>query len=144
MARKNAYLSLKQINNIKSLLLHEKQQLLSKATEEDAFHLKKEELSDVLDEASANTETSKTLRFRNREIFYLKKINQALERIEQGTYGLCEDCNGEISYERLLARPTAELCIACKEEAELNEHHNIHGNRSKSLGQTMAELARAN
>jgi DnaK suppressor protein len=141
MARENAYLTDQQIESIRTILLREKEKLIMKENDKEAFHMDKEELSDVLDEASVNIETAKLLRFRNREIFYLKKINKSLERIEKGTYGLCDDCNAEISFDRLLARPTADLCIGCKEETELSERHNYFENRSKSLGHTMAELA---
>jgi len=60
------------------------------------------------------------------------------QRIDEGKYGLCEECDEPISYERLLARPTAELCIACKEEAELTEKGNVK--KSSSMGQTFTEL----
>jgi DnaK suppressor protein len=143
MVRENAFLSNKQIDSIKTFLLEDKQKLLLKEREQDHFCLDKNELSDVLDEASINIQTQKELRFRNREIFYLKKINKALDRIEKGLYGLCEDCDDEISYERLIARPTAELCIGCKEEAEFSEKNNFILNKSKSLGKTMSEMGRA-
>ena len=98
------------------------------------------ELSDVLDEANVNIQAARELRFRNREIFYLKKINKTLDRIEQKSYGFCEDCDGPIAFERLIARPTAELCIGCKEESELSEKNNFYQNKSKSYGHTISEM----
>ena len=140
MDRENAYLSDEDINFIQVRLFKEKEKILAKKKDFDSFCLDKNELSDPLDEASINVQTSQELRFRNREIFYLKKINKSLHRIEKGLYGLCEECDSEISLERLTARPTAELCIACKEEAELGEKNSIFGKTSKSLGKSISEV----
>ena len=140
MDRENAYLSDEDINFIQVRLGKEKEKILAKKKDFDSFCLDKNELSDPLDEASINVQTSQELRFRNREIFYLKKINKSLHRIEKGLYGLCEECDAEISIERLTARATAELCIACKEEAELGEKNSIFGKTSKSLGKSISEV----
>ena len=70
--------------------------------------------------------------------FYLKKINQALQRIEDGAYGFCEECDDPISFERLMARPTADQCIGCKEEAELTEKGSVR--KSSSMGKSFKEL----
>ncbi|MBT3584381.1 MAG: hypothetical protein HN509_05725 [Halobacteriovoraceae bacterium] len=140
MEKANPYLKKRQLNAIKKILLHEKERLTRKDANQDLFCLDKNELSDPLDEAAVNIQASQELRFRNRENFYLKKINKTLDRVENKTYGMCTDCDGEISFERLSARPTAELCIVCKEEAEVSESHNFHQKKSKSLGKTMAEL----
>jgi DnaK suppressor protein len=61
------------------------------------------------------------LRIRDRERKLIGKIKEALERIEQGTYGICEDCGEEISTERLKARPVTTLCIDCKKTQETEE-----------------------
>ena len=140
MKRENSYLSMKKIKELKNILLSEKQSILNKNLNQEDYVLKKDDLADVLDEASANQQASQTLRFRNRELFYLKKINQALERIKDNTYGICEECDEPIGFERLRARPTATMCISCKEESELIEKNNIFHKRSKSLGKTIAEL----
>jgi DnaK suppressor protein len=100
----------------------------------DKFHLNGEELSDDVDQANADYDRAQMLRFRNRDIFYFKKLNKALEKIQDGSYGECEDCGCNIRYERLLARPTAELCIGCKDEAEREELNNFVARQSKSLG----------
>src|ERR1700741_5155172 len=118
MMRENAYLTDKQIATLKDKLLSEKERISNKKLEEEKYQLDKNELSDPLDEASVNTQTSHDIRFINRENFYLKKINKSLDAINRGTYGLCEECDAEIGYERLSAILTAELCIGCKEEAE--------------------------
>jgi len=55
----------------------------------------------------------------------LKKIRNALMRIEEGTFGECQECEGQIGKPRLLARPEAELCIDCAEKAEKEEKHYV-------------------
>lgn len=140
MTIKPSSLTKTQLENIKEKLLSEREKLSINDYNEEVFCLDKNELSDQVDEACINVETAKMLRFRNREVFYLKKINSTLERIEKGTYGLCDECDGDIGYERLLARPTADLCIGCKEEAEMAEKGNVYQSRSKSLGKTMLEI----
>ena len=139
--RENAYLTDKQVDELKNILLAEKERLLNKDHDPQRFSLDKNELADPLDEASINIQASQELRFRNRESFYLKKINKSLTGIERGEYGLCEDCGIEIGFERLMARPTAELCITCKEEAEFNEKNNFFAKKSKSLGKTLQEMS---
>jgi DnaK suppressor protein len=99
-------------------------------------------LSDPLDEASVNTQTSHDIRFINRENFYLKKINKSLDAMSRGTYGLCEECDAEIGFERLNARLTAEMCIVCKEEAENAENNNFFDKKSKSLGRALHDTTR--
>ncbi|ATH08331.1 hypothetical protein BIY24_10340 [Halobacteriovorax marinus] len=141
MKRENSYLSDKQIEKLKDTLLAEKERIYNKSQNSENYCLDKNELSDPVDEASVNVQTSQEIRFRNRDIFYLKKINKALTKIEEGTYGLCQECDDEINFERLMARTTAELCIGCKEEAEFSEKNNFIQRKSKSLGKTLSELS---
>lgn len=142
MTRENDFLTDKQIDQLKDKLLSEKERILNKFSGGDKgrYCLDKEELSDPLDEASANIQASQELRFRNRENFFLKKINKSLAKLAEGTIGLCEECGIDINWERLWARPTAELCIHCKEEAEMNEKNNVFLKKSKSLGKTLSEM----
>jgi len=140
MARENSYLTDKQIVTLKDALLAEKENILNERKDVENYSLDKNELADPLDEASINVQTSQELRFRNRKVLYLKKINKTLRKIDEGVYGLCEDCDVEIGFDRLMARPTADLCIACKEESEINERNNFHMKRSKSLGQSLQDL----
>jgi DnaK suppressor protein len=140
MARANSYLSDDQIKTLKDKLLGDKERILNKNSEKDHYCMDKNELADPVDEASINAQTSQEIRFRNRENFYLKKINKTLNKMDSGEYGLCDECDVEIGFERLVARPTAELCITCKEESEHVENNNAFMRRSKSLGKTIAEL----
>lgn len=74
--------------------------------------------ADPLDRASLESNRNFTLRLRDRERFLARKIQEALQRIEAGTFGICEECGEPIEKERLLARPVTTLCIDCKEEQE--------------------------
>jgi len=77
-----------------------------------------ENLADPLDRASAESDRIRILRMRDRESMLIKKIRQSLEDIENGEYGVCEDCGEDISIERLKARPVTSLCIRCKTKRE--------------------------
>ena len=77
--------------------------------------------SDPSDRATAESERNFTLRIRDREHKLIGKIREALERIDYGTYGICEECNEEISEKRLKARPVTTLCIECKKKQEVEE-----------------------
>lgn len=76
---------------------------------------------DPADRASQEEEFSLELRTRDRERKLIKKIDEALERIEKGEYGYCDSCGVEINVKRLEARPTATLCIDCKTLEEMRE-----------------------
>ena len=105
------------------------------------INFQQSESKDSVDEANENIMLSYTTRLTNRENLYLKKIINSLKRLEEGTYGQCEDCGGTIPYERLKARPTSGLCIVCKEESEGQENQSALGRRSKSLGQSLTVSA---
>ena len=80
-----------------------------------------ETFPDVSDQASAEAEQNFSMRIREREQRLVKKIDEALERMNQNIYGICERCEEEIPYPRLKARPVTTLCIDCKtleEQAE--------------------------
>lgn len=80
-----------------------------------------DDLPDEIDLASSEYAQSMIFRLRDREKFLLKKIEKALSRIEDGTFGICERCDEPISPKRLDARPVTTLCIRCKEEQEKKE-----------------------
>jgi DnaK suppressor protein len=81
----------------------------------------KEELLDPTDRAALESNRNFTLRIRDRERKLIGKLNEALERIEDGTFGICEMCGNQISEKRLMARPVTTLCIECKTEQETAE-----------------------
>lgn len=80
-----------------------------------------ETLTDLGDQASAEADQNFILRLREREQKLLKKIDEAIDRINEGTFGVCESCGGEISVKRLKARPVTTLCIDCKTKQEAEE-----------------------
>lgn len=76
---------------------------------------------DPNDRATQESDRSFELRIRDRERKLINKIKEALERIDAGTFGICEVCEEEISEARLMARPVTTLCIDCKMEQEQKE-----------------------
>ncbi len=77
--------------------------------------------ADPTDRASMETDRSFILRMRDRDRKLINKIEDALKRIEEGSFGTCIECGEIISEKRLKARPVTTLCIDCKEEAEIIE-----------------------
>lgn len=111
----------KKIQEIKNNLLKQKQQILIDAGVLLSNIPSEPNLSEIGDIASQEIDRSFMLRLRDRERKLLKKIEKALEKIEVGTYGICEMCGKEIPIERLEARPVTDLCIECKIEQEEEE-----------------------
>ncbi len=77
-----------------------------------------ETFPDPSDRATLESDRNFVLRIRDRERRLITKIKKALERIEDGSFGVCEECGEDISVRRLKARPVTTLCIDCKEEQE--------------------------
>ncbi len=73
---------------------------------------------DPTDRATLESDRNFTLRIRDRERKLIAKINEALDRLDDGTFGICEECGEEISEARLKARPVTTLCIDCKKKQE--------------------------
>jgi DnaK suppressor protein len=96
-------------------LLKEAGKTVSEMTDE------KENFPDPTDRASMESDRNFELRIRDRERRLIRKIREALKRIDDGEFGICESCEEEISESRLRARPVATLCIDCKEEQERRE-----------------------
>jgi len=84
----------------------------------------KEPLADALDIASMESNRDFQLRIRDRERVLIRKITQAIRRIEDGEYGFCIGCGNDITEKRLRARPVATHCIDCKTEAEQLERRS--------------------
>jgi len=81
-----------------------------------------EVFADPADRATAESDRSFTLRIRDRERRLIRKIQAALQRIDDGSYGICDECGEEIGVPRLKARPVTKLCINCKSKQEEDEH----------------------
>ena len=77
---------------------------------------------DPTDRAALESDRNFTLRIRDRERKLILKIRQALNRMDNGTYGICEACGNDISIKRLKARPVTTQCIECKTKEEAREN----------------------
>ena len=77
--------------------------------------------ADIVDQASSYTEKNVEMRAINRQIKLVSKIDKAIKKIEDGTYGFCEKTGEPIGIKRLIARPIAILCIAAQEKHEKEE-----------------------
>ena len=77
--------------------------------------------ADIVDQASSYTEKNVEMRAINRQIKLISKIDSALKRIKDGTYGFCQETAEPIGLKRLMARPIATLCIAAQEKHEKDE-----------------------
>jgi len=98
----------------RAAILDEVEEVLTNRPDLEAF-------PDVSDQASAEVDQNFSMRIRERERKLLKKIDEALERMNAATYGICERCGGDIPYKRLKARPVTTLCIECKTLEEQEE-----------------------
>jgi DnaK suppressor protein len=112
----------KDLEQFKALLTGLLDELLNSAEDTvSGMSSQKETFPDPTDRASAETDRNFLLRIRDRESKLIKKIRQALERIDNETYGICEECGEDISIKRLEARPVTTLCIDCKNKQEAVE-----------------------
>lgn len=93
-------------------LLDDAEKTVSEMTDE------KENFPDPNDRASLESERNFELRIRDRERKLIRKMQEALDRIDKGTFGICDRCGGPISEKRLMARPVTTLCIDCKTKEE--------------------------
>ncbi len=84
-----------------------------------------EACADPSDRASLESDRNFVLRMRDRERKLLAKIDEAFARIDNGTYGRCEECADQIGLERLKARPVTTLCISCKSLQEARERQGF-------------------
>jgi DnaK suppressor protein len=111
----------KKIQEIKKKLIARREALLEEAEEALNELPGQTVFPDLGDQATAETERSFMLRLRGRERRLLKKIDDAIERIEQGIFGICDKCGKEIDIRRLDARPVTTMCIECKIQQEEEE-----------------------
>ena len=116
-------LSKTELDHFKGVLLQHRAQIIANAQETLAedMTLDANELADEMDLASSEYLQSFTFRLRGREKVFLDKITRALVKLDDGTFGTCEECGEEISVKRLEARPETSLCIRCKEDQERQE-----------------------
>lgn len=121
-AKGEDYMSEKQLAHFRNILDTLKRELMDDI--ERTVHTLQDEatvFADPNDRASQESDIALELRNRDRERKLIKKIDEALKRIEDGEYGYCDNCGVEIGLKRLEARPTATLCIDCKTLEEMRE-----------------------
>jgi DnaK suppressor protein len=112
----------KDIEFFKDLLTNRLEELLNQADNTVmGMTDPKENFPDPTDRASLEADRNFMLRIRDRESKLIKKIKNALERIENGTFGICESCGEDIDVKRLMARPVTTQCIDCKTKDEAQE-----------------------
>ena len=109
----------KELEHLKSLLNEQLESLVRQGGETfSGVRSQTHSYSDPLDRASHDEAEGNLLRIREREGRLINKIRNALDCIEDGTYGICELCGEEIAYKRLEARPVTTKCIECKIKEE--------------------------
>jgi len=115
------------LEQFREILLKKRSELLDEAgkTVDEMNVMGKDNFPDPVDRASMESDRSFDLRIRDRERKLIAKVNEALERIADGNFGVCEVCGEEIGEKRLGARPVTTFCIECKQEQEEAEkkHH---------------------
>lgn len=111
-----------QLEEFRQLLQEQMDQLLREA-DKTVLEMTDEKTNfpDPTDRASLESDRNFELRIRDRERKLISKIREALDRIENGEFGECEDCGEPIGEARLKARPVTTLCIECKTEQERQE-----------------------
>lgn len=113
------YLTKEELETLKGVLDEQLRDLLSQSRDAVSTLTEVRETdADPLDLAVTESNRDFTLRMADRERKLLTKIRYALERMQNGEYGVCESCGAPITFGRLMARPVATLCIDCKTEAE--------------------------
>ena len=112
----------KEVKYFKKLLSNQLEELLEQADDTvSGMTTPKENFPDPTDRASLEADRNFMLRIRDRESKLIKKIKKALERMDSGTFGICESCGENISTKRLKARPVTTQCIECKTKEEALE-----------------------
>lgn len=114
----------KEITFFRQLLTQRLEEILHEAGKTVETMDDSKNFPDPTDRASAEENRNFMLRIRDRERKLLVKIQEALRRLEDGEYGICELCGEEISIARLRARPVTTLCIDCKSNQEIEERKN--------------------
>jgi DnaK suppressor protein len=109
-----------QLDELKNILLKMKSDILNGGylSKRDDLHVSQEDLPDEADLASSIVNQQVTFNMRERELAKLRSIDMALQSMEDGLYGYCEECDEPIAYKRLKTQPFATLCITHAEERE--------------------------
>jgi len=126
----------------KKMFEEERNQILNHRVSDESLHLNPDDRADEADLCRSEIDQNLQFRLRSRTDLYLKKIDAALGRIADGSFGECLGCGVTIDQERLKARPTTTLCIDCKEEQEKKENwHFSSGKRVQATAPWVPKLA---
>jgi DnaK suppressor protein len=122
-AQQSKQLTKKELKKFQELLEDKRKVVLERARQmlSDGMVLDPNDLPDEMDLASSEYIQSFEFRLRGREKSLLSKLDLALKKIDDGTFGICEICEEPIGKKRLEARPETPLCIKCKEDQEREE-----------------------
>jgi DnaK suppressor protein len=105
------------LQKAKAALLLQKKELLSRASQSNEVDMD----GDETDEVQGNMIAEMSNQLNNRDLFKLNQIDEALRRISESTYGLCQDCEDKIPDKRLAVNPYCLTCVSCAEEREAEE-----------------------
>ncbi|MGQ9508398.1 MAG: TraR/DksA family transcriptional regulator [Thermodesulfobacteriota bacterium] len=110
----------KTLERFKKILLREREQIVGevKQTYESSQEVGQDGIQDIGDEASNIYNKQILMSLNESERLRLQEVDEALDRIENGTYGICEECGGPISLKRLEVRPWAKYCVPCLTKLE--------------------------
>lgn len=112
----------KKLPYFKKILTEQLETLQDKSSQNRVTALaESEQISDFTDQATLESDIDMNIHIKERDSKLIIKIKKALERIEDGTYGICDECEDEISEARLEARPVTTVCIDCKRAQENQE-----------------------
>lgn len=110
----------KTLEKFKRILLKEREQIIGevKQIDESSKEIGQDGIQDIGDEATTIYNKQLLLSLNENERIRLQEVDEALDRIENGTYGICEECGGPISLKRLEVRPVAKYCVPCLTKLE--------------------------
>ncbi|MBC6414442.1 MAG: RNA polymerase-binding protein DksA [Chromatiales bacterium] len=124
LGRSKKYMNPQHLAYFRELLMARRMELIKEANRTaDYIQSDSTTYADTIDQANQEEEFTLQLKERDRERKLLQKIDEALIKIDQRTYGFCISCGAEIGVHRLQARPTTDQCIDCKELEEIKERH---------------------
>ena len=127
------------VRKFKKLFEAQRERVLNDRAIRGDFSISSDDRYDEIDHASTDIEQSMQMQLLNRESLHLKKIDDALRRINAGTFGECRECEEDIELRRLEARPTASLCVLCKEGEERRAVLFAQGRDYKNLGLALSQ-----
>jgi DnaK suppressor protein len=126
--KKESYMSAEQLEYFRQKLVNWREELVEESRETISnLQTEVRDVGDEVERATRETENSLELRTRDRYRKLINKIDQALNRIEEGEYGYCEETGEEIGIDRLEARPIATLCLDAQERRELKQRQQGDG-----------------